>query len=332
MTGLMFVLRLLVLALLGWVLWRTLRRWLTRHTTPTPPAGDTLTRCPVCADYVTTSAPRCARPGCPRLAVLLFLLLFGWVGAAQAESGGRYTAYFKAENATVILRVNGIPAAHWSAQGPAEFGTSFNHWLRTGVNSVAVEISPVAGKNVPRVSGQVSFTALATGQVSHLIELTDPQKTPARTAMNFQLGSAPELKLWRSQPLPSPLPSLEAGPYALLQELREQLLAQVKTGQDPLASPLLSAEIIDLALAYGAPAAKSQLVKSSTNRDTIRVSALPIASDLVFTALPGGMLARLARSDGRPLIVLRGQNLYFAVKSLVMGWVDGRWTILRRAE
>lgn len=338
MSGLIALLRLLLVAVLGFIAFRALRRWLQKDAAGKIPdenkAGqDKLEQCPVCRDYLPASAGNCGKLHCPRggptMAGLAFLFVLLAPVGAQADSGGRYLAEIRGSNVVVTLRVNDMAIGRWQLTDEAGAGASLNHWLRVGSNRIELKAEPLQSGRSALLAARVYFMGVATGQQTNLLQLSDIDKARSGSMINFVLPSAPELALWQSK---ATAQLSEKDALQLLGQLRIDLATAFSSGADWQQLPSLALERADLARAFGITATSQPLAQKGQNpQDEVEISRLPQWAELVVEPVAAGGLSRMARRDGRPVVAARHDGRVYAITALIVGQIDGRWQILRRS-
>jgi hypothetical protein len=329
MSGLFYFLRYVLAGLLIWLAYKGLRRWFLATTQRTEknkgPAGTALVQCETCRDYLPKEAPRCQRQGCPRALVVLGLMLTFIAGTAQAEGGGRYLFELTGENVQATLEVNGLIAAQWTLQTRDTVGASFNHWLKSGNNSLRIRFKPLSGRASPLVTGRAYFLALANGQQTNLLSFLDPQTYKPEQSISFKLANAPKLALWHTHAPPNTQGILDAF-YASW----DQSVKVISEGKSLSQAPLVSAEFSDYAVAYGAAAATHPIAIRPGSGQITKVSGKPAANDLSFEPVAGTTFYRLARKDGDLLLSIKAAQGDVMAQALLVGFTEQGWRILRR--
>lgn len=338
----------LLLFVLAFLLLRRLWRARGRRAVPAPrqvpqPATD-LQACPVCGLYLTPQSSGCDKADCPRrpagkatLGVclgVLALVLAGPVRAAEAEAGGgRYLVQVAGAGADVTLFVNHIPAERWLLADNSHAGASVNHWLREGDNTLEI-VASFRGE-ASRVQVRAWFLGIGTRGGVQTVDLLREDMTrdatgQGRASVTFNVPSAPALGIWRAGQ--AALPDREQL-RSLLKPFHDQIAEALAAGRSPLDSPALALEQQDAVRAYGGDATQPPLaVSGSPGQNGVRVLALPEANDLRVAPVVGTALLRVARSDGRPLLVAEAGGTQFAVPAVLVGYLSGAWRILRRCH
>lgn len=322
--------RLLALLLLAYLIGRLIRSIM--H--PKPPIipkdvgqPESLKQCPVCKDYVQMGRGSCGKTGCPWM-VLFFLAASFLLSlpAMAAESGGRYLIEVSGQNVTADLEVNGIKAEHWQFEAKnAGAGASLNHWLKTGNNSLSFKVTSAARN--PRVSMRVYFMAVGSGPVPQIVDLVkseDLARCQRGVSVSFNLPSAPQLKLWSAEAVPA----LSADQAA---ELVNRLRDELASGESLETLPSLSTEQEDMARAFGVALPSPLALGAKNQHSELQLSAAVAASDLVVSAIAQTGLVKVARKGGAPLLLRRVDGQQIAVQALILGKLNGVWTILRQA-
>lgn len=324
----MNLLRLALVLLVGWLLGRWLRLWMERRQTPLPGKNGTdLVKCPKCQTYVAKGASHICGP----MALLLFCLLA--TAPAHADQGGRYMIEVSGTNVVATVEINGIATEKWTLGPGSVAGASLNHWLRQGNNTLTFKAVPAG--NAARLTARVYFLGLtASGALNivTLLEVPDLAKAQRGTTVSFNLSSAPLLDLWRAQNPPAPLTPPAAR--ALVGELQRQIASVMAVGGGIGDIDALKAEQDDLAKAFGGnTATREPLVMGEQNhQDKIEVAQLPAEADILLGSVEGTPLLRIARRDNTPLIMVRQSGQVSAVSAVIVGWVNGAWRVLRRAN
>lgn len=335
MSGIIGLVRLLVALLLGVLVARLLRKFLTESPKKSADSQHhTLAQCPVCKDFVNMADASCGRLRCPRggspaMALFFLLACLAWPGAARAEGGGRYLVEVKGSNVQAVLTVNGLPAEKWVLpQAGGNAGASLNHWLRQGNNTFQVQAQPVQAGRAAQLLLRIYFLSVANGAETNLLVLDDLAKARNGVALSFNLPSAPALTLWQTQS-----GALDEGSaLSLVGQLRTQLIAELQAGRSVEQIPALAAERTDLAKAFGVPATSQPLVQTAQKReDAIEVSRTLQTGDLQITPVLGTQLFRVSHKGNSPLLAIRQGSYQAVFSSLIVGKVAGQWQILRRS-
>jgi len=327
----MNLLRFLIVLLIGWLLARLVRGFLERHVAKagaSEPAsvGTDLVKCEKCGTYTAKNSTHT----CGTLVAFLLLFSFMLTAPAHASSGGRYLVELAGSHVGASLEVNGIRVENWSFSGNTTAGTSFNHWLRQGNNTIVVKAAPLGnGRAALRV--RVFFMGQGTASVVNLVETDDMTKLRRGTSVSFTLASAPALALWQASAPPEPLGTSQA--QALVTDLRAELASVMAVGGGFEDVKSLQTERNDIQRAFGGTATSQPLAIAPQNPQTkVEISSSPAAGDLSVEALGTSGLFRIARKDNSPLVAVRRSGQVSAVNALVVGWMGGAWHILRRAS
>ncbi len=269
----------------------------------------------------------CGKTGCPWMVLFLLAASFLFaLPAIAAESGGRYLVEVSGQNVTADLEVNGIKAEHWQFEAKnAGAGASLNHWLKTGNNSLSFKVTSAA-RNA-RISMKVYFMAVGSGPVPQIVDLVkseDLTRCQRGVSVNFNLPSAPQLKLWSVEAVPA----LSADQAA---DIVNRLRNEMASGEALESLPSLSASQEDMARAFGVALPHPLAQDTKNQHSDLELSAPVAASDLVVSPLAQTGLVKVSRKGGAPLLLRRVEGQQVAVPALILGRVGGVWTILRLA-
>ena len=322
--------RLLAILLLAYLIGRLIRSIMTPKSPVMPKdegQPESLKQCPVCKDYVQMGQGSCGKTGCPWMVLFLLAASFLFaLPAMAAESGGRYLVEVSGQNVTADLDVNGIKAEHWQFEAKnAGAGASLNHWLKKGNNSLSFKVTSVA-RNA-RVSMRVYFMAVGSGPVPQIVDLVkseDLARCQRGVSVNFNLPSAPQLKLWSAEAVSA----LSADQAA---ELVNRLRGEMASGEALETLPSLATEQEDMARAFGVALPHPLAPETKKQHSELQLSAPLAASDLVVSPLAQTGLVKISRKSGAPLLLRRVDGQSLAVPVLILGRVGGVWTILRQA-
>lgn len=319
----MNLLRLALVLLLGWLIGRWLKVYLEKRN----PGPTDMTKCPKCQTYVAQGAKHICKMAWLTLALVLVAT------GAQADAGGRYLIEVTGSNVTASVEVNGIKAERWNLGPEATAGASLNHWLKQGSNTLTFKASPAAG-GAAHLSVRVYFLGIGLNgatNIVNLLEIPDIARAQRGVTVSFNLAAAPSLTLWRAAPPPQALTPAQA--MGLVTGLRSELISVAAVGGGFEDIKALEAERADLLRAFGSSATPQPLALAAQNPQAkVEVSKAPVASDLAVEALGNTGLVRVGRKDNMPLMAVRQSGQVMAVPAVIVGWVNGTWQILRRAN
>jgi hypothetical protein len=330
------VLLFVVLSLLG----RWLRNVLSGQGAERKPAKDTGTKlelCAVCNQYLTAKSPPCERQDCPRqtrsASALVFLLMafLGWATPAGAEeAGGRYLVQTSGQNVEVRLFVNDIPVERWRIAEQSAAGTSINHWIRQGANSVKVTAVALNGQAQSSFQVRAWFLGLSAAGGMNEVDILRQEGIPPSaegTEVVFNVPSAPQLSIWTIESEPPD----NAAILAKTGEFIEKAAAVIQSGSSLSAIDSLAFERQDISRAYGSSATLQQLdINGEIGHDAIKVSGRIAPDNLEVLPLGQSGLARVVRRDGKPLFVAMRGGDSFSIHAVLAGKIGGQWRILRR--
>lgn len=310
-----------------------------QRTSAPEDTSEALTECPVCKEYVAAASKACGRPACPRLvlAALIFVAALFGAGSAQADDGGRYLMEISGANVSSALEINGIKVGQWKFEQAASAGLSFNHWLRTGANTIRLTASAGAGTGAT-MQARVYFLGLTSAggmNAVNLINITKLEEVGSGKSVSFNVPTAPALALWQAAPAQLN-DAAKTSIRSALVDLHRDMLSTLQKGGGFTDLAALAPEFKDMASAYGggnaAATSRGLVPGSELPQDKLESAGVPDLTDLEMAPLADGRVVRVSRRAAGPLIGVRGGGREMVVSALLFGYVDGAWRILRRVE
>lgn len=337
----MNLLRLLLIVLLGWLLARWLKTYLDKKSQNSAKISggaqteSDLVKCDQCGTYYAKSVSHMCKSGSSTAAsLLIFAVLLAAVPApAMAAGGGRYLVEVTASNLSVSVEVNGIKAENWSFARETTAGASFNHWLRQGNNTLVLKASAQGGARA-QIKARVYFlgaTAAGGVQLVNLLEVDDLAKAQRGASVSFNLSASPSLNLWQTAAPSEPLRAQQA--VMMVGALRSELISVMAVGGGFEDVKSLDIERKDMQRAFGGTATSQPLaIAPQSPQARLEVSVAPGVADLAVDTVGSPGLLRIGRRDGSPLVVIKRNGQAVAVPTVIVGWIDGAWHILRRGN
>ncbi len=335
----MNLLRLLLILLLGWLLARWVKLYIEkRNAGSNKPVSksqphDDLIKCALCGTYVAKGASHICKPGNGTSVIWLAVFMMLFSGQAQANIGGRYLVEVIGSHISATLEVNGVRIEKWSLGSEATAGSSFNHWLKQGNNTLVLKAAAREGGRA-QIRARIYFlgtTASGAVSVVNLLEINDMAKATRGASVSFNLASAPSLSLWQVTAAPEPIAAQQAT--VLVGTLRSELISVMAVGGGFEDVKSLEMERTDLQRAFGGTATSQPLaIAPQSPQSKLEVSVAPAVAELAVDSVGATGLLRISRKDGTPLVALRRSGQVVAVPAVLVGWINGAWHILRRVS
>ena len=257
------------------------------------------------------------------------------------EDQQRYGISFKGSNVRAEVRVNDMPVFFKILRNDEEVTTTYNEWVKRGLNVVRISLERFDDKKPYSVSFNVFYqspTQIVTDERTVLYSSRDDVLLPLRQDVGVRAPNVPQLRVWQAEDVTFD-DDEKARLLEAINSLRTRLRDAMAKGDNTYLATFDKPLRDQIATAYGRPFESASDILERRKKLLEQFSSLINApvdltpelkmSDLVFDQYAQGRLIRVSRTDGTPLIQAKRGPVEYTIDRPVYGSLGGIWERLR---